>query len=144
MGLSQTNTQYCIQNAVFVGDLLQRRGGWRWRDCYVELSDDGPGRVRLISDLDESKDFLLCRWDNLVWLPTSDDALEMLMKRGIHPNLLSTGRFREGISWLATDGVFIIRGDCHKTPLIALLELLRAEGESSTMNDAVVWQNIAP
>jgi len=69
--------------------------------------------------------------EELLWLPTSDDVLEMLEAKGVTPELLSLKLESIGgnvIVWLATNGVLLVPDvkDCHETHLIALMELLKS------------------
>jgi hypothetical protein len=73
---------------------------------------------------------------DLVWVVSSDDVLEMLEAKGVTPELLSLKLESIGgsnVVWLATSGVFMVPDakNCHETPLIALMELLKSlEGEN--------------
>jgi len=115
----QPDVAYCIKHAEFVNGLREKRRGWQewdwgWDTVVGELIPPRIGdRVRLLGD---------------VWIPTSDDVLGMLGEEGVRPML-----------WRAVSGGWLARGydkthpvKTHEasggkpTPLIALLELLRA------------------
>jgi len=110
----QANIAYCIKHCGFVNGLREKRGGWQewdwgWDTVVGELIPPSIGdRVRLLGD---------------VWLPTSDDVLGMLTIRGIRPTLTQTYK---GWSAWAFPPDHYCHADDAETPLIALLELLRA------------------
>ena len=128
----QANIAYCIKHVSFVNGLREKRGGWQewdwgWDTVVGELIPPSIGdRVRLLGD---------------VWLPTEGDALGMLAEalprlgEGDYGWALEgandadryqawiPGYLDEGTGFLDED---IYRTDWLETPLIALLELLRA------------------
>lgn len=128
---------WCLENADFLADLLEERGGWtKWYRCVHPRS---PERIMLVDrvtgvfgDVVHTTDSdALWLGRKLIWLPSTDDVLDALEERGATPELLSLKLTSLGgsvVMWLATDGVIMVPDvkDCHDTPRIALLELLKA------------------
>jgi len=118
---------YCIEHREWLAELLEKRGGWQEGDWFI-LQETGS---ILLTDSWWLYDHSLKRdSEDRVWLPSVDDALEMLEARGCTPQLLSLKLKSLGgniMRWLATDAVIMVPDvkECHGTPLIALLELLQ-------------------
>ena len=122
---SQPDIKWCIEHAEFVNDLWEKRGrqrgDWTWNEGCDEL-----GLLSSVSYADE--------YD--VWLLTTDDVLGMLEERGVTPELLSlrlTSIGGDVIVWLATNAVLMVPNakECHRTPLIALMELFKSIEEAT-------------
>ena len=134
---------YCIKNADFVNGLLEGRG-WQEGDwasdeerngLIVNVPDGGGADVQWRPGATAWQD------SALIWLPTEGDALDLLgealprLGEGDYGWALEgandadryqawiPGYLDEGTGFLDED---IYRTDGQKTPLIALLELLRA------------------
>ena len=88
---------------------------------YVEVDGDEPSTLGLVFDLDELKPKLIQAWHRLVWLPSVDDVLAMLGGAGIRVALEGYGN-----DWSAVVQTGPALDAEGPTPLIALLELLRA------------------
>ena len=141
----QPNIEYCIEHREFVNGLLEKRGGWQDGEWY--RSRLGGSSPNLIAKVKDGKPYMVstsgsCEgtfwsrpgWDG-VWLPSEGDVLAMLEARGMIPELLSLrlGSIGGDITvWFATDGIVMVPAakDCYDTPLIALLELLKATEEA--------------
>ena len=123
---SESDIKWCIENREFVNSLLEKRGGWQEGDWAVK--DGEPGLVspiRLLSD---------------IWLPSEGDVLVMLRHPAPgHSDWIrleydfANGKHRAYFVALEQQGEVPTRLrqggwlDKHgETPLIALLELLRA------------------
>jgi len=113
----QPDVAYCIKNADFVNGLLEERG-WQKGDWYWQ--PEAPEEVYLA----QLPEFLIGE-DDLVWIPTEGDVLGMLDERNTMPALESNVQKDErDLFWIARAGRS--KSGWQKTPLIALLELLRA------------------
>jgi len=140
---NDANTEYCIKYTEYVNGLRARRGGWQDGD-WVFLNGK-PKLIRRVRGSDcasrvRGSDYAIytlidSAWYKLevgyVWLPSEGDVLGMLEAEGVDPVLISVRMDSSVGSWLmwcAMDAVLMVpeRDDCHKTPLIALLELLKA------------------
>jgi len=129
----QANTAYCKKHAGFVNGLREKRG-WQegdWCDrrlgglpsLVVELEDGVPHLVET-AGRGRGTFFPMGNWD-IIWIPTSDDVLGMLDERNTMPALESNVQKDErDLFWIARAGRS--KSGWQKTPLIALLELLRA------------------
>ena len=103
---SQPNIEYCIEHREFVNGLLEKKGGGEPEDRIIQTKE-GRG----------------------VWLPSEGDVLAMLDERKYMPALESSIRIDQAdLIWMAYAGRF--NSGWHDTPLIALLELLRAVEEN--------------
>ena len=126
----QANMAYCIKHREFVNGLLEGRG-WQAGD---RASDEE--RIGLIvnvpkgggADVQWRSGAIAWQGSGLIWIPAEGDVLGMLEEEGVRPML-----------WRAVSGGWLARGydkthpvKTHEasggkpTPLIALLELLRA------------------
>ena len=134
----QPDVAYCIKNAEFVNGLREGRG-WQEGDWFIRpLSQSHP---RVVEGINHADVMNMLSVANEIWIPTSDDVLGMLgealprLGEGDYGWALEgandadryqariPGYLDEGTGFLDED---IYRTDGQKTPLIALLELLRA------------------
>jgi len=118
----QADMAYCIKHRVFVNGLLEGRG-WQAGDRFIRpLTQSHPRVVEGINHADVMNQLSVA---DEIWIPTSDDVLGMLDERNTMPALESNVQKDErDLFWIARAGRS--KSGWQKTPLIALLELLRA------------------
>lgn len=120
---TQADIDWCLANRELVMRWLKRRGEWQAGDWFYDGLVGGIGLLRFGDSSTYELD---------TWLLTIDDAIEMLVARGVTPELLSL-KLESSIAgsvvvWFATDGVIMVPvpQECHRTPCIALMELLKS------------------
>jgi hypothetical protein len=119
----QANVDWCLANAKVVMRWLGQRGGWQDGDWFTYPAG-APWLLK--GPIETHMGFP----DRAIWLPTSDDVLEMLERQGIAISLLAEIGVTGTYHWSAVQ-VEGKRLKWHRTPLIALMELLKSlEGEN--------------
>ena len=125
---SQPNIEYCIKHREFVNGLLEKRGGWEAGDWYSSKGRKCTTErfFGLVHDAD------WWAYPDALWLPSEGDVLAMLDGLGVAPHLSSERGPSGALSWSASgwnpSGMTgePERSGWQPTPLIALLELVRA------------------
>jgi len=146
------NVQWCLEHRDLIALWLERRGGWRRGDWCVPASSYAAVPLKLVtatSGLDPGYAYTNCsivgEEGKIVWIPTAHDMLEML-GAAVKDRRDSEGwklRFSPRLGYRATlpDADYprledFVQGDWEKTPLIALMEVLKtleeATGEAPT------------
>jgi hypothetical protein len=112
--------KWCLENRDLVTCWLEKRG-WHEGDWYTYVSRMPREQPQLVKEPTYEMD------SHTVWLPTTDDVLEMLVAKDIRPRLLVNVHGQ----WIADgykgrDALDVYGGDSDTTPLIALMELLKS------------------
>ena len=119
----QPNVEYCIEHKEFVNGLLEKRG-WRDGDWYIDAAF-GP---ILVSIPPIRAERLAALSLDAIWLPSEGDVLAMLAGQGIRTSLAAVQQGTAWSAWAFPPGHYR-HADNADTPLIALLELLKAVEE---------------